>query len=244
VDVEGLGGADVVLTPHPGDERPPVEHPAWVLHQELEEPVLLAGEVEALAVDGDLASNSVERHRSHPEDPAGVLALGHRRPAKGGSHPGHQLPHPATPGHVVVGPNLEGQHRVHLGHLRHHDDRQVGVGPDPATQVEAVELGQGQVDEHQVRATTFELSQSLGAVRRQPDDETLLAQVGGQGFREDFVSFDDEDDRPRWRCGPPRPARAGGLGTKVEHRAEHLWIPVHGRFPVAPNWANNRQTPR
>ena len=102
------------------------------------------------ALDGRLHPGDVEREAlAHPDHVllgAGAAGAAQHRP-----HPGHHLPGAERLGHVVVGAELQARHPVgFLGARGEHDDRDVAVPAEGAGHVQAVEPGQGEVQDHQV----------------------------------------------------------------------------------------------
>ena len=77
MDVEGLGVAHVVRTPHPVDERVAGEDAACVLDQQHEQLELLATQVDLLAPDEDPVTIGIDPDTAHLEHPAAVGGLLH-----------------------------------------------------------------------------------------------------------------------------------------------------------------------
>jgi hypothetical protein len=85
--------------------------------------------------------------------------------------------------------------RSTVGPCRHHDDRDIGVGPHPAAHLEAVEVGEAQVEQDDVgpRSTLRESRQHLVATLHALDVEALSGQPFGQRRRDRLVVLDDQD---------------------------------------------------
>jgi hypothetical protein len=102
--------------------------------------------------------------------PAGTAA--HDRP-----YPRHKFPYGERLGDVVVGPQLQPHDPVYLVVLgSQHNDGHVALGPDPAADLGAVQLGEHDVQDDQVRLVDLECFQGLLAVARGLNLETLPLQ--------------------------------------------------------------------
>ena len=72
--------------------------------------------------------------------------------AQGDAHPGHQHVHGERLGDVVVGALVErGDHALLVAVGGDHDDRAALRGAQPAAQLDAVDVGQAEVEDDQVR---------------------------------------------------------------------------------------------
>ena len=132
----------------------------------------------------------VRRRRRRP--PVGGFAVAGRA-AQDGPHPGHQLAEPVGLGDVVVGPDLEADHRVDLGALgRDHDDRHRRVGPDGPAHVDARQPGQHEVEEDEVGLDLGEEPERLGAVDGHGHVEALAGQSDHQRVDERLVVLGQE----------------------------------------------------
>ena len=124
--VEGLGVAVVVRSPDAVDQHVARQHPAGVGEEQLQELELLEREGNPFAAHRNLVASGVETHRADLEHfvalcIAGIVAT--TAPQRG-PHPRDQLAEPERLGHVVVGADLEPDHRVDLRVARRdHDDR-------------------------------------------------------------------------------------------------------------------------
>src|SRR5690606_5399620 len=155
VDVDQAAVAEVAVAPHPLEQRLAAEHPARARRQLDEEAELGLGEVDLLALapddallgdDLEVAEAKVRAARVAGPDPA------EQRPDAG-----RQLLGGERLGQVVVGTRLEARHDVVGGGAgRDHDDRDVGHPADGAADVEAVDAGQHDVDQHDVGGLALE----------------------------------------------------------------------------------------
>ena len=81
-----------------------------------------------------------------------LVAAGRADLAQGGAHARHQLAHAEGLGDVVVGAAIEGLHLVALVRShRQHDDRHGGPFTHAGDHLHAVQVGQTEVEHHQVR---------------------------------------------------------------------------------------------
>src|SRR5918997_2823205 len=175
VDVHRALVAELVA-PHPPQQRATREHPPGARgerHQKLE---LGVGEVHLLAAHGYPAAGEVDAQPVVVEL-VGALARGDGRPAHYGSHAGDELAHGERLGDVVVGPELEPDDPVYLVVLGgEHDDGHVALRPDAPAHLGAVELGEHDVQDDEVRLVALESLQGLLAVADGMDLETLPLQ--------------------------------------------------------------------
>ena len=137
------------------------------------------------------------------EGAPGLRVDPHDRAGRGGvvgtaaqqrADPGQQLGQPERLGDVVVGAGVEADHGVHLvrpGGEDQHRDRPA-VGTDPPAHLEAVDVRQAEVEDHQVRALvgTFE---GGAAVAADVDVITLAPQRSGEWLGDRGVIFGQED---------------------------------------------------
>ena len=103
----------------------------------------LSGSATEFAADEHLVAVGVEAHVADLEDVGGGRSprSADRDPAQRGAHTGDQLAQPERLGHVVVGADLEADHRVDLGVARgHHDDRHPRARAQLAAHVDAGDL--------------------------------------------------------------------------------------------------------
>ena len=98
--------------------------------------------------------------------------------AQDGMHPGDDLGQREGLGHVVVATDGEPGQLVLQGVARgqEQDGHAQAVGAQPPGYLEAVEVGQHHVEDHQVRRVLLCLRQRLAACHRLVDREPLVAQ--------------------------------------------------------------------
>lgn len=163
----------VVHLPRVVQQFVPCEHDPGVREEVDEQVVLLLGEAHRLLVDAHLARAEVDGDACDAQ--AGRIAGG-IRPAHHGLHARHQLPGGEGFGDVVVGAELEAGHPVCLvAPGGEDDDRDVAEALESAQHVEAVHVGEADVEQHQGERPPPELAERLAAVAR-PDDPVLLVQ--------------------------------------------------------------------
>ena len=115
-------------------------------------------------------------------------------PAQVGAHARDELAHRERLGDVVVGPELEPGDLVGLGVLRRdHDDRDVGLGPDRPAHVEARDLREHQVQDHQRRRVGAEPFERPASVGGHGDRVPLAFQVVPHRVGEGLLVLDDQD---------------------------------------------------
>jgi hypothetical protein len=199
VNVERLGVADIVGAPHAIDERVPGEHATGVLQQQLEQLELLQRQRHGFAPDQHLVTLRVEDHVADLECLARQLGrFFHGRATQDGADPGYELAQPVGLGDVVVGADLEADDSVELGPLRgDHDHRHLALRPQLAAHVDARQLRQHHVEQHEVGAHGVEQRQRFGAVTGDVHSEAFALQSDGQRVDEGVLVFDDQDRRVR-----------------------------------------------
>src|ERR687886_1542445 len=172
VDVHRALVAELVA-PHPTQERTAREHPARARGEGHEELELGIGEVHLFASHRHPAAGEVDPQAVIVEL-VRALARRDRRTAHDRPYPRHQLPHGERLGDVVVGPQLQPHDPVYLVVLgRQHNDGYIALGPDPAADLRAVQLGKHDVQDDEVRLEGLERLQGLLAVARALNLETF-----------------------------------------------------------------------
>ena len=120
--------------------------------QEVEQVELLGGQVDRLAVALDGPAARVDPQLAEAHHVAGQRRGGGLGPPQHGLDARDQLAGAERLGQVVVGAEPEPEDLVALLALgRQHDDRDAALGAKLAADFQAVDLGQHQVEDHQVR---------------------------------------------------------------------------------------------
>jgi hypothetical protein len=157
--------------------------------------------------------------------------------------PGEQLAEPERLRDVVVGAGAEAQHDVHLlvARRQHHDRQRRRAAPQPPADLDAVDVGEAQVEQHEVGPRRVDGDQRVGTAGTAHDVVAALAQHQLQRSADRLVVLDDQQvrrrhppdatDRP---CGcPARFARR--LPELAYARRAHV---VHDRPSIPPGAAS------
>ncbi len=137
----------------------------------------------------------VEPHVADLDDVGGIdVELGHRNPPQRGAYPGDQLPQSERLRDVVVGTDLQADDRVDLGVARrHHDDRDARPRAQLAAHVDARDLRQHDVEQHERGTRRVETLDRLRAVGRGLDQEPLALQRDREGVPVGLLVVDHEN---------------------------------------------------
>ena len=152
--------------------------------------------------------------------------LARRREPQAHAYPGEQLGEPERLGDVVVGAGVEPDHDVGLlAAGREHDDREPLVpGPERPAHGEAVEVGEGQVEQHEVDAAARGLERGV-ALHDVLHLEALPFEGPQQRLRDREVVFDEQDRGHRARAYDQMRDRHGTWSDGTSRRpvpgAEH-----------------------
>jgi hypothetical protein len=147
---------------------------AGVLQQNHQEVEFSAREVDRPALRGAAAGGLVQFDATKPQHRPRVLEAADATQV--GADAGDHLRSRERLDHVVVGAELQAGHPIGLlASGREQDDRDRGLGADPADHLEAIQLGQHDVNHGQVHATPAEDRQRLLAVGGLEDLEAPLA---------------------------------------------------------------------
>ena len=151
---------------------------------------------------------------------------------------------------IVVGARLQAGHDVEGVAARgHHQDRRQAQFADPAAQPDAVELGQHDVEQQQVRAPLAEELQPGQSVGRGGDGEAVALQQHPDGVADHLVVLDEQQMRLggaagrgeggcRRRYRGHRGVLVGGLvASAARGRTRPVPVPVPVLGPV---WARCR----
>ncbi len=232
-----LVSPDVVGAPHPVDQGLAGEDPAGVGQEELEQLELLERQLHALAADDHLVALGVERHVADAERLAARGRGRHRLgapAAQHGAHAGHQLAEPVGLGDVVVGAHLEADDGVDLAALgRDHDDRHRRPAPELAAHVDARDLGEHHVEQHEVGLHGVEHVERLGPVAGDLHAEALPLEPDGEGLDEGVLVLDDQDRGAGGghRDQPASEVTATGPGSDRESQGERGALALEGLDP-------------
>jgi hypothetical protein len=147
--------------------------------------------------------------RIGPTSWTGVVGrVGRAVMAERDAHAGEQLAHAEGLGQVVVGASVEGRDLVVLGApRRQHDDRDLRPPAQATDQVDAVAVGQAEVEEHQVRGVLGDRVRGLGESRDLDDAEVVAGRVERRNRR---ICSSSSTSRAR--------ARRGSGGARSSHR--------------------------
>ena len=167
-----------------------------MLKQVLQEQELLGGQADRAPAVGDEVALPVEF--DGPVRQHGVPRLGPSlRAAEQGPDARHQLARAERLGDVVVGPQLEADDAVRLlGAGREHDDGQragLGGAAQRAADLEAVDAGQHEIEDHQVRHARPDRLERLAAVAEGVGHVPRPRQVALEQFGDVSVVFDNQD---------------------------------------------------
>jgi hypothetical protein len=185
VGFDGFFGGGLLEGPDAIDDAGPTEYPTTVADEEVEEGVFLGGELEGFAAVEDFVGAGVHAQVA-PEAIAFAAHLG--AASEQGADAGHEFLEVEGFDHVVVGAGVEaidfvgdgvagGEHQDWCGEL---------AAAQAATEVDAVDLGEGDVEDEEV---------VLGGGHAVPADFAVLGEIDGvlaiaQGFVEHFGEVD------------------------------------------------------
>jgi len=125
-----------------------------------------------------------------------VLLAGEARAAQHRLHPAAELAERERLGDVVVGPELQAQDLVDLlGLGGQHDDRHAAARPQTPADLEAVDLGQHQVEHDEVDRALVEAVEGLLAVLGADHVIDLSPERKGQQLLDRLLVVDEEDPR-------------------------------------------------
>lgn len=170
-------------------------HPAVMGGQQAQDLELLLRQPDLLALEAHPSVRHVDGQRPGLDHRLGRLVL-LPAAAQGGAQPGGQLGDAEGLGDVVVGATVQRLHLLGLaGADREHDHRHRRQLADPAQHLLAVDVGQAEVEDHQVGPVLHHPLQPLGAAGRL--DRGIA--VGGQADLEEAADLrlvvDDQDTR-------------------------------------------------
>ena len=201
--VHAAGGDEHVVAPDRPQDVVARQRPAHLAAEILQQPELLGGQRHFLAAAQQPVAGQVQLAFAEMEHPLLALAP----PAQERLHPGQKLLDAEGLGHVVVGPEVQPQHDVALLALgREHDDGHVQpVLADQAADLVAVDLGQHDVQQDQIRPGVAGERQAPLPVGGGQDPIALELEVVLQAAEHGGVVFDDQDRLSRHSPLPPGP---------------------------------------
>src|SRR5689334_4606375 len=189
--------------------------------QEGEQVELHAGELDLVAAHRDGPARMLEDEVADLDQVLTVLGL---RAAQNGAHAGNELAGREGLRHAVVGAELEPGDAVDLlvpGGDDH--DRQSGGAADSPTDVEAVGVGQLQVEDGEPDLVLLEREQPFDAPGRPDDTEPVLLEIGANERRDVLLVLDEQDrPAPRGSAAGHAPARLSTLTTVAVPAA--VWV--------------------
>src|SRR2546429_3119355 len=199
VDRAGVHGLDIA--PDPFEEAVSGEHDAAVSDQEGQQVELLGRQFHRAIPGPRLSPGRVDDDGPERQDGVVTLGLAGTTRLLGAAQdrldPGHQLPWAEGFGDVVVGPKLETDDPVDLGVAGgQHDDGYPAAGPQAAADLEAVDAGKHEVEDHERRVQPVGLVQRLRPIGDPGNGEPLVAQIQLQQRGDVVLVFDDQDRLP------------------------------------------------
>ena len=194
VGVEGPRISQIGVVPEMVDALISGDDLARMAHEELQEVELFSGEIDDGRINPELSAAEVEDERSDSED-LGVLAPFARFSAEHGTHARDELSEAVGLGHVVGGTEFKAEHDVDLFTLgRDHDDRDLAERAESLAQIGAVDVGEHDVEEHEINGRVAEDLFGFSAVSGGHDGEPFGVQADLQGFSVGALVVDDEDE--------------------------------------------------
>src|SRR5665647_1638430 len=189
VDIDQTRVAGVPITPHLLEQHLTGEHLPRLACEGNEEVELQRGQRQWLALAFDRMAGHVDMQVADLE----LLRLRFVTATQSGTHAGYELLGLERLQDIVVSAGLESDHDVDgVGARRQHDDRNTGLGTDPATHLDAVDPGQHEIQQHDVRATLAKQRHRRGSVGAVHDVQALVAQDDAQHLGQRQIVIHDE----------------------------------------------------
>ncbi len=162
--------------------------------QMFQQPKFFRGERHVASIRFDLVARDV--HHERPIDIARRLLLAFH-PPEHGLHTGHERFGTEGLGDVVVRPQLQADDRVRLLRFggQHNDGHHGGlrVCPNPLADLEAVHLGQHQVQDDQIGMLRLHVPEAVQAGHGDAGPVASLLQIQLDQFEDVFLILDDQD---------------------------------------------------
>ena len=194
VDVDDAPVAEVVVAPNLLQQQLAAEHPLRRRGEFAQQPKLGAGEVDLPPAAQHHALVRADLQVADRDD-LGGRRTGPTAPAQRADSSG-QLLHLKRLGDVVVGACLQaGDHVMRVGARGDHDDRDVAGAAQLAGALEAVDVGQHQVDQDDVRAVRPEQPQAVFGPVGLDDVMALVLQRQPHRRPDAVVVFDQQNAR-------------------------------------------------
>ncbi|MND39591.1 hypothetical protein D3C80_303140 [compost metagenome] len=96
---------------------------------------------------------------------------------------------------VVVGPEAQARQLVHIFRKRgDHDDRRIPLPPDARQYVDAVELGQTNIEKNEIRSQHGKMRDRRFSIARPDGSVTIADEIGIQNLHDVGIVFDDENE--------------------------------------------------
>ncbi len=262
--LKGPSGALPARPPHLADDLFPAEDHAGALGEQGEQVELLAGERNRGAVHGHLAGGEFDGDRTQVQRVVGGALVGRLVGAAGRGTPAHrvdagqQLTGVVRLDDIVVRAEVEAVDAgAHIGARGDHDDGDGAELADPAAHLEAVLVGQPEIEQHHRERFRMVGQQGLErflAVACVHDGQAVLGEHRGQGRGDMIVVLDEQQSHRasfpgacvqatghlrRWEV---RASRGGHLPAAIRYPAgtpaatvhrRHLGAPLHAECPFA-----------
>ena len=194
MDVDGARLSRVCEAPDVLEELVAGQHGARLPAERLEQLELLRPEGDRLSVDDHLVSLRIERQVPDLERPPAAAA---GRPAHHRVHARHELARVERLHQVVIEAGVEPRDLLDvLGARGERDDRRVVRAPQLGEEIQAVRVGQPEVEHHARRRASREGLTRLGRGRAVLDHEAGVLEVQGHELGDGGIIFDDHDARP------------------------------------------------
>jgi hypothetical protein len=144
-----------------------------------------------LAADTHPSTARVELQVAHTQDPLAITRVS--VPAQQGAQARHQHPGIAGLGHIVVGAQLQADHRIGVLAARgQHQHRRLELGTRCAQQFQSAQPGQHHIEDHRVPPLP-DAHQCRRTVVDCRHLETVACQVLDQQFAQGLVIIDQQD---------------------------------------------------